>query len=67
MDNYKFEEYIEFLRSNIGPLIEYQGYVGTVSPGLLKIKRDLFNKDPFVVIDASIEATKAFADEKIYH
>ena len=67
MNSCRFEEYIGFLRDNINNLIEYRECTGTLEPGLLKIKNDLFNQDPFVVIGASVQATKAFADKNLYH
>lgn len=67
MNSCRFEDYIGFLRDNINNLIEYREYTGTMEPGLLKIKSELFNQDPFVVIAASVQATKAFADKNLYH
>lgn len=67
MNSCRFEEYIGFLRDNISNLIEYREATGTLEPDLLKIRNDLFNQDPFVVIGASVQATKAFAAENLYH
>ena len=67
MTKHSFKEYIEFLRQNLGNVIEYQECTGTLEPALVKINDDLFNEDPFIVFGASIQATKAFADKKLYH
>lgn len=67
MSSCSFADYIGFLRDNITNLIEYRESTGTLEPGLLQIRQDLFNQDPFVVIDASVQATKAFADKNLYH
>jgi len=67
MNGCRFAEYIGFLRDNIDNLIAYKESTGSFEPSLLKIKHDLFNQDPFVVIGASVEATKAFAEENLYH
>lgn len=67
MNSCRFEDYIGFLRENISNLIEYREATGTLEPNLLKIRNDLFNQDPFVVIGASVQATKAFAAENLYH
>jgi len=67
MSSCRFGDYIDFLRDNIGNLIEYRECTGTLDQRLLQIKSDLFNPDPFVVIGASVQATKAFAEENLYH
>lgn len=67
MNSCRFEDYIGFLRENITNLIEYRESTGRFEPGLLQIRDDLFNPDPFVVIGASVQATKAFAEENLYH
>jgi len=67
MNSCRFEDYIGFLRDNINNLIEYREATGTLEPNLLKIRNDLFNQDPFVVIGASVQATKAFAADNLYH
>jgi hypothetical protein len=67
MSSCRFEDYIGFLRDNINNLIEYREATGTLEPNLLKIRNDLFNQDPFVVIGASVQATKAFAADNLYH
>lgn len=67
MNSCRFEDYIGFLRDNISNLIDYREATGTLEPDLLKIRNDLFNQDPFVVIGASVQATKAFAAENLYH
>jgi hypothetical protein len=67
MSSCRFEDYIGFLRDNINNLIEYREATGTMEPNLLKIRNDLFNQDPFVVIGASVQATKAFAADNLYH
>ncbi len=67
MNSCRFEDYIGFLRDNINNLIEYREATGTLEPNLLKIRNDLFNQDPFVVIGASVQATKAFSAENLYH
>ena len=67
MNSCRFEDYIGFLRDNITNLIEYREGTGKFEPSLLQIRSDLFNPDPFVVIGASVQATKAFAEENLYH
>jgi len=67
MSSCRFGDYIDFLRDNIGNLIQYKECTGTLDQRLLQIKSDLFNPDPFVVIGASVQATKAFAEENLYH
>lgn len=67
MNSCRFSDYIDFLRDNIGNLIQYKECTGTLRQDLLQIKSDLFNPDPFVVIGASVQATKAFAEENLYH
>lgn len=67
MNTCRFEEYIGFLRDNINNLIEYREATGTLEPRLLQIRNDLFNQDPFVVIGASVQATKAFEARDLYH
>jgi len=67
MSSCRFGDYIDFLRDNIGNLIQYRECTGTLDQRLLQIKSDLFNPDPFVVIGASVQATKAFAEENLYH
>lgn len=67
MSSCRFEDYIGFLRDNINNLIEYREATGTLEPNLLKIRNDLFNQDPFVVIGASVQATKAFEADNLYH
>ncbi len=67
MNTCKFEDYIVFLRDNINNLIQYREGTGKFEPSLLQIRDDLFNPDPFVVIGASVKATKAFAEENLYH
>lgn len=67
MSSCRFEDYIGFLRENIGSLIEYKESTGTLEPSLLQIRNDLFNQDPFVVIGASVQASKAFDEANLYH
>lgn len=67
MSSCRFEDYIVFLRDNIGNLIKYRESTGTFEPELEKIRNGLFNQDPFVVIAASVQATKAFAEKDLYH
>lgn len=67
MSSCRFEDYIGFLRDNINNLIEYRESTGTFVPELLEIRNGLFNQDPFVVIGASVEASKAFEDKNLYH
>ena len=67
MSGCRFGDYIDFLRANISHLIEYREGTSGMQPHLHKIKSDLFNQDPFVVIGASVQATKAFAEERLYH
>jgi hypothetical protein len=67
MSSCRFADYIGFLRENINSLIEYKESTGTLEPGLLQIRNDLFNQDPFVVIGASVQATRAFAEQNLYH
>lgn len=63
----KFEEYIEYLRENLVNLVQYREKTGTLDIGVLQVKEDLFNEDPFVVFSASIAATLLLADKSIYH
>lgn len=63
----KFEEYIEYLRENLVNLVQYREKTGTLDPGVLQVKEDLFNEDPFVVFSASIAATLLLSDKSIYH
>lgn len=67
MSSCRFGDYIDFLRSNISNLIEYREGTGNLDPNLLRIKSDLFNKDPFVVVGASVQATKVFSEKNLYH
>lgn len=63
----RFEDYIDFLRANIKNVIEYREATGTSEPHLHDIMDGLFNKDPFVVVGASVQASKVFAAENLYH
>ncbi|MBT4963932.1 MAG: hypothetical protein HON32_07110 [Francisellaceae bacterium] len=63
----KFGEYVQFLRENIGNLVEYREMTGSSEPGLVKVKTDLFDEDPFVVFGATLLATAAFSDKTLYH
>ncbi len=65
--NYRFEEYIEYLRENLINLVEYKELTGTLEPNVVQIKEALFNDDPFVVFNASLAATVVLADKSIYH
>lgn len=67
MDNLRFEEYIAFLREHFINLVEYHDCRGNPHPELNQVEADLFNEDPFVVYGASLIATAALADDKIYH
>lgn len=67
MTSCRFEEYISFLRENINNLIEYKEITGNFEPILLKIRDNLFDQDPFVVMGASIEASIAFSEANLYH
>lgn len=67
MSSCRFGEYIDFLRDNIVNLIQYKESTGTMVPDLLQLKQDLFNLDPFVVIGASVRATKVFEEKNLYH
>lgn len=67
MSSCRFGDYIDFLRDNIGNLIEYKERTGNLDPRLLQIQNGLFNEDPFVVIGASVQATKAFSEKTLYH
>jgi hypothetical protein len=62
-----FGEYIDFLRVNIDNLIKYKQCTGTMEPNLLQLKSDLLNLDPFVVIGASVRATKVLEAKNLYH
>jgi len=63
----RFEEYICFLKENFSTLVEYKELTGGMDPTFYKVRDDLFDKDPFVVFNASMEATALFADKNIYH
>lgn len=65
--SHRFGEYIEFLRENLINLVEYRERTGTLEPGVLQIKEDLFDEDPFVVFTASLAATLLLSDKSIYH
>ncbi len=67
MSSCGFGEYIDFLRDNLINLIQYKESTGTFDPNLLQLKHDLFNQDPFVVIGASVRATRVFAEKTLYH
>lgn len=67
LEQNKFEDYIKFLRENFENLVTYKEMTGKFVPELKKIKKDLFNDDPFVVFGASLVATAAFSEENIYH
>lgn len=67
MSSCRFGDYIDFLRDNIGNLIQYKERTGNLDPRLLQIQDGLFDSDPFVVIGASVQATKAFAEANLYH
>jgi hypothetical protein len=62
-----FDEYIDFLRENFNNVIEYRERTGTLEPSILQIGDDLFDKDPFVVFNASIAAAHVFHDQTLYH
>jgi len=64
---HKFEEYIEYLRDNLNNLVQYREKTGTLDAGVLRVKEDLFDEDPFVVFSASIAATLLLSDKSIYH
>lgn len=65
--NYRFEDYIKFLRENFVNLVEYRERTGTLDPSVLKIKEDLFDDDPFIVFNATLAATIVLSDKSIYH
>jgi len=67
MAKYQFGEYISFLRENITNLVEYKQLTGSFDPELGQVEKDLFNEDPFVVFGATLEATLAFSDKRLYH
>jgi len=66
-----FADYIAFLRENFGNLVEYLEQAELIGPSslaeLVRINQDLFNQDPFVMFDASMQASKAFANSAYYH
>lgn len=64
---YRFEEYITFLRENFVNFVQYRERTGTLDPDMMHIKEGLFNKDPFIVFSASLAATVVMADKSIYH
>lgn len=66
-DQNGFQDYIDFLRENFINLVEYRELTGTLEPKLTKASQDLFDEDPFVVFNASLVATVAFADKNLYH
>jgi len=63
----RYQDYIHFLRENFGNLVKYKEATGTLEPRLCKVKKDLFDADPFVVFGATLAATAAFAEKNIYH
>ncbi len=63
----RFEDYIVYLRDNINNLIEYREGTGTLDPHLLQIRSDLFNQDPFVVLSATLAATRQLSNKTLYH
>ena len=65
--NYRFEEYIQYLRENFVNLVEYRERTGTLEPNVVQIKDALFDADPFIVFSASLAATVVLADKSIYH
>ena len=71
MVNSNFEDYIAFLRANFGNLVEYLEQTKLVGQSsiaeLMKVNQDLFDKDPFVMFDASMQASQAFANSAYYH
>lgn len=66
-ENYRFDEYIEYLREALINLVEYKERTGHFEPKLLEVKEALFNEDPFVVFSASVAATLILSDKFIYH
>jgi hypothetical protein len=71
MTNSNFEDYIAFLRENFGNLVEYLEQAELVGQSslaeLMQINQDLFNQDPFIMFDASMQASQAFANSAYYH
>jgi len=65
--NYRFEDYIKFLRENFVNLVEYRERTGTLDASVLRIKEDLFDEDPFIVFNATLAATVVLSDKSIYH
>lgn len=63
----RYQDYIQFLRENFGNLVRYKEITGTMEPSLARVKKDLFDEDPFVVFGASLIATAAFAEKNLYH
>jgi hypothetical protein len=66
-----FQDYIAFLRDNFGNLVEYLEKAELVGKSslaeLMKINKDLFDEDPFIMFDASMQASKAFSSGIFYH
>jgi hypothetical protein len=57
-DGSAFIQHIAFLRSNLSNLISYGKLTGASTQELERIHKNLFNEDPFTVIQASIQASK---------
>jgi len=66
-----FEDYIHFLRSHFGNLVEYIESKGSAEKifidNLITVEKELFDKDPFVVFGATVKASQAFAEQDLYH
>ena len=65
--NYRFEDYIKYLRDNFVNLVEYRERTGTLDVNILEIKEALFNEDPFIVFSATLAATVIMSDKGLYH
>ena len=66
MQNRKFSDYVDFLRSNINNLIDYKKLAGQYDPKLIKIRDLLFTTDPFKLLDATLAASEQF-NKSLYH
>jgi hypothetical protein len=62
-----FNDYLVFLRENMGMLSAYWQAIGNPDPYIAHISKALEHPDPFVIYHASIAATALLNDKVIYH